>query len=143
MTTVQDRAAKTLLLVSDDLMFPSRVREGVRPLGYTLRVVGTKAAAMEAAGQTETAPDAILVNLTSRRYDAPHLIRELKAAEATRSIPLLAFAGHVEKDKHAAAREAGADMIAANSSVSLHLAALLARLLNNQGSPDNEVLEEV
>ncbi len=143
MTTVQDRAAKTLLLVSDDLMFPSRVREGVRPLGYTLRVVGTKAAAMEAAGQTETAPDAILVNLTSRRYDAPHLIRELKAAEATRSIPLLAFAGHVEKDKHAAAREAGADIVAANSSVSLHLAALLARLLNGQGTPDDEVLEEV
>jgi CheY-like chemotaxis protein len=143
MTTVQEGAAKALLLVSDDLMFPSRVREGVRPLGYTLRVVGTEAAALEEAGQTAAAPDAILVNLTARRYDAPHLIRELKSAEATKSIPLLAFAGHVEKDKHAAAREAGADLVAANSSVSLHLAALLTRLLNGQGSADDEVLEEV
>lgn len=142
MTTVQDGATKNLLLVSDDLMFPSRVREGVRPLGYTLRVVGTEAAALEAAGKSDPVFDAILVNLTARRYDAPHLIRELKAADATRAIPLLAFAGHVEKDKHAAAREAGADLVAANSSVSLHLAALLSRLLNGQ-SPDDELLEEV
>lgn len=143
MATAQDGVGKILLLVSDDLMFPSRVREGVRPLGYTLRVVGTEAAALEAAGQAGTVPDAILVNLTARRYDAPHLIRELKATEATKAIPLLAFAGHVEKEKHAAAREAGADLVAANSSVSLHLAPLLSRLLNGLGSPDDEVLEEV
>jgi CheY-like chemotaxis protein len=143
MTTLQDGATKTLLLVSDDLMFPSRVREGLRPLGYALRVVATEAAALEAAGQPDAALDAILVNLTARRYDAPQLIRALKASDTTRAIPLLAFAGHVEKDKHEAARAAGADMVAANSSVSMHLAALLSRLLNDSSLPDDETLEEV
>lgn len=142
MTIPGARAAKTLLLVSDDLMFPSRVREGLRPLGFALVVVGTEASALAAAGNVDSVPDAILVNLTARRYDAPGLIRALKTAEATRAIPLLAFAGHVEKEKHEAARASGADLIAANSSVSLHLAALLSRLLNGQ-SPDDEPLEEV
>jgi CheY-like chemotaxis protein len=143
MTNTEDRALKTLLLVSDDLMFPSRVREGVRPLGCKLTVAGTADAARNAAKEQESRPDAILINLTARRYDAPELIRELKADESTRTIPLLAFAGHVEKEKHAAARAAGADLIAANSSVSLHLGALLSRLMNGKSSPDDEPLEEV
>ncbi len=143
MSIPEDSAAKTLLLVSDDLMFPSRIREGSRPLGYTLKVVGTEAAACAAARRQDPVPAAILVNLTARRYDAPQLIRELKSDGAARNIPLLAFAGHVEKEKHAAARAAGADLVAANSSVSLHLASLLSRLLNGQSSPDDEPLEEV
>jgi CheY-like chemotaxis protein len=143
MTTLQDSPSKTLLLVSDDLMFPSRVREGVRPLGYSLTVVGTEAGALAAARKQGPAPDAIMVNLTARRYDAPALIRSLKADEGTRGIPLLAFAGHVEKEKHESARAAGADLVAANSSVSLHLAALLSRLLNGPNSSEDEPLEEV
>lgn len=143
MTIPEGRPSKTLLLVSDDLMFPSRVREGVRPLGYAVRVAATETAALEAARRQGPAPDAILVNLTARRYDPPALIRALKADEETRGIPLLAFAGHVEKDKHEAARVAGADLVAANSSVSLHLAALLSRLFTGLSSPDDEPLEEV
>ncbi|MES2462350.1 MAG: hypothetical protein V4671_17335 [Armatimonadota bacterium] len=143
MTTPQGGSSKTLLLVSDDLMFPSRVREGLRPLGYGLTVVGTETAALEAARRLEAAPDAILVNLTARRYDGPSVVRALKADESTKSIPLLAFAGHVEKEKHAAARDAGADQVAANSSVSMHLSALLSRLLTGQNSTDDEPLEEV
>lgn len=142
MTTPLNGDGQILLLVSDDLMFPSRIREGVRPLGYTLHVVGTEAAALTAAAKTHPAPTAILVNLTARRYNAPDLIRTLKTTEATQAIPLLAFAGHVEKEKHAAARHAGADLVAANSSVSLHLAAILSRLLNGH-SPHDEPLEEV
>jgi len=134
---------RTLLLVADDLMFPSRVREGVRPLGCVLKVVGTEVAATDAA-RAAAPPAAVLVNLTARRYDAESVIRALKAAPETAGIPLLAFAGHVEKAKHEAARAAGADMVAANSSVSLHLSALLARLLSGDrpATPDAVEIEE-
>jgi Response regulator containing a CheY-like receiver domain and a GGDEF domain len=119
-----------VVLVADDLMFPSRIREGLRPMGGSLRVVGTEAALM--AALAEAPADAVLVNLTARRYDPVSVIRALKSGEATRSVPVLAFAGHVEKEKHEAAREAGADMVAANSSVSMHLPTLLGRLLRGE-----------
>lgn len=131
--------SRVLLLVADDLMMPSRIREGAKPLGYTVRVVGTEAAAREAACG-EPAPLGILVSLTARRYDPPALIRALKADTRTARIPLLAFAGHVEKEKHDAARAAGADLVAANSSVILHLAQILPRLLRVHDDETEELL---
>jgi len=128
METDTDAEQRTLLLVADDLMMPSRVREGIRPIGYTLRVAGAESAAMIAA-TADPAPIGILVSLTARRYDPPALIRALKTDTRTAKIPLLAFAGHLEKEKHEAARTAGADLVAANSSVALHLARILPRLL--------------
>jgi CheY-like chemotaxis protein len=119
---------RRLLLVADDLITPSRVREGARPLGYEVSVAATATAAREAALVTPPLV-AILVNLSARRYDPPAVIRDLKAMEETRQIPVLGFAGHVEREKHEAARAAGADLVAANSSVALHLPALLSRLL--------------
>ena len=132
-------AQQVLLLVADDLMFPSRVREGARPLGYTVKTASTEAAALSDA-QADPPPIAILVNLTARRFDPLSVIAALKADPNTRAVPLLAFAGHVETEKHEAARRAGADRTAANSSVSLHLAALLSRLLK---PTPTEILEDV
>ena len=120
-------------------MFPSRVREGVKPLGYTVRVVATADAARDAL-RSDPLPLAILVNLTARRYDPLAVIAACKADDRAGTIPLLAFAGHVEKDKHTAARAAGADLVAANSSVALHLGALLTRLLAQEPA-ETDVLE--
>lgn len=118
-----------VVLLSDDILFPSRVRESLRPTGHALLVV-TTSDALSAAAKAERQPAAILVNLTARRYDPAACIAMLKGDPATSGIPILAFAGHMEKVKHVAARRAGADMIAANSSISVHLNSLLARLLS-------------
>jgi CheY-like chemotaxis protein len=135
-------AVRRLLLVADDLITPSRVREGARVLGFEVVVAATDAMAREAA-QAAPTPDVIFVNLTARRYDPSAIIRDLKAAEDTRKIPLLAFAGHIEKEKHAAARAAGADLVAANSSVALHLPALLSRLLGEAPAPDSTDISDL
>lgn len=132
----------TLLLVADDLMFPSRVREGARPKGYTVTVTATESTTMAAATALPH-PSAILVNLTARRYDPLQIIRQLKAEPATRDIPLLAFAGHTETEKHQEARRAGADRTAANSSISLHLIALLERLLRPSEKEDSDHVLEI
>ena len=129
-----------LLLADDGLMFPSRIGEAARPLGYALRVA---ASAEKVRAATSEAPVAILVNLNARRFDPNALIRDLKADAATRDLPLLAFAGHVERDRHAAARAAGADMTAANSSISLHLPKLLTRLLSGERTDDAPEEEDI
>ena len=131
-------AAPAVLLAADDLMFPSRIREALRPTVYRLRVAASAAAVREQAGAEP--PAAILVNMSARRFDPGSLIRDLKSDPVTSGVPVLAFAGHVETAKHDAARVAGADMVAANSSVSLHLPKLLARLLSGERSDD--VVEE-
>ena len=131
-----------LVLVTDDLLFPSRIREGLKPLGHRLSLAANEADARRAvAGDTNDGSGdgraaAVLVNLSARRFDPNSLIRALKAEGATRDVPLLAFAGHVETEKHVAARAAGADMVAANSSVSLHLPKLLERLLAGEQHSD-------
>jgi CheY-like chemotaxis protein len=128
-----------VLLVADDLLFPSRVREALKPLGVGLRVASHDPASVRAAlnDGTAPAPSAILVNLNVRRGgpDPLGVIHDLKSDPKTASIPLMAFAGHVERDKHEAARQAGADLVAANSSVSMHLPRLLERLLAGPAAP--------
>lgn len=134
-------ARPRVLLAADDLMFPSRIREAVRPLGYTLSVAASEAALREKAAADS--PAVILVNLNTRRIDPFALIRALKADPTTSAVPLLAFAGHVETAKHDAARAAGADMVAANSSVSLHLPKLLDRLLAGEHTPRGADVTEI
>jgi len=116
-----------LLVVSDDLMLPSRIREAAKPLGYDVQTAATETEAWEAVRRVP-APHAVLIGLTARRFDPLAFIRALKADSQTQSLFVLAFAGHVETEKHQAAREAGADLVVANSSVALHLPQLLARL---------------
>jgi CheY-like chemotaxis protein len=133
-----ESAPRSLILVSDDLIFPSRVREALRELPWTVRVVGAETALLTALANG--APAVILVNLNARRYDPLVVIAGLKAHPEARRIPILAFAGHVEAGKHAAARAAGADQVAANSSIALHLPAVLDRLLGAQ-RPDDALID--
>lgn len=134
-------APQALLLVTDDLIFPSRVREAVREGNrYVVRVAASSAAALSLA-QAEPPAAAVLVNLNARRFDPLAVIRAFKSDAGGQVVPLLAFAGHVETDKHAQARNAGADMVAANSSVSLHLPVLLLRLLAGERATDEAVVE--
>lgn len=120
-----------LLVVSDDLLLPSRIREAAKPLHCDVQTVSSETKAWEAA-RSASAPLAILVGLSSRRIDGIGFIRALKADTKTQNLPVWAFAGHVETEKHANARDAGADLSLANSSVALHLPQLLARLMVDQ-----------
>ena len=116
-----------LLVVSDDLLLPSRIREAAKPLNCEVQTVSSQSAALDAV-QNPPAPRAVLVGLNTRRFDALEFIRAVKADAQTQHLFVLAFAGHVETEKHQAAREAGADLVVANSSVALHLPQLLAKM---------------
>jgi CheY-like chemotaxis protein len=125
---IMQPSGPNLLLIADDLMIPARVREGAKPLSATVRVVATEEAMVAALTEPNIPPiHAVLITLTARRFEPGSVIRRVKTIAPR--LPVLAFAGHVEQDKHQAAREAGADKVAANSSVALHLPALLQRLL--------------
>ncbi len=118
---------KQALLVVGDVFFSSRLRDILKHLGYsatTARVDAEIEAALDAG-----MPSLIIVDLTIKSLDAGELVGRLKAAAAaTRSIPLIAFAGHLEVERLGAAARAGADLVVTNGQVSGNLPGLVASL---------------
>ncbi len=97
----------TVLVVVDDLFFSAKIGETIRQLGGIPRFA---AEASEVPGESEGGPPAaIIVDLDLTRTDAVGLISHLKAGEATRDVPMVAYGRHTRPEAFARAREAGCD----------------------------------
>jgi CheY-like chemotaxis protein len=57
----------------------------------------------------------IVVDLAHARIDVVEFIRSVKAAEATRSVPVMAFVAHVDVERRTRAEAAGADLVVPRS----------------------------
>ncbi|MCY3554440.1 MAG: hypothetical protein OXH56_03865 [Gemmatimonadetes bacterium] len=97
----------TILVVVDDLFFSAKIGETIRQLGGMPRFV---AEANEIPGESEDGPPtAIIVDLDLSRTDAVGLISHLKAGEATRDVPMMAYGRHTRPEAFVRAREAGCE----------------------------------
>ncbi len=97
----------TILVVVDDLFFSAKIGETIRQLGGTPRFA---AEASEIPGESEDGPPAaIIVDLDLSRTDAVGLISHLKAGEATRDVPMMAYGRHTRPEAFVRAREAGCE----------------------------------
>ena len=94
----------------------SRIESGLEIAGYRLRVVGGPTRLAEVLA--EETPACMLIDLEAGD-EAIALIRQLRADDATRDIPLAAFAGHTREDLIAAARDAGADPVVARGQAAM------------------------
>ncbi len=96
-----------ILVVVDDLFFSAKIGETIRQLGGMPRFA---AEASEIPGESEGgAPAAIIVDLDLSRTDAVGLISHLKAGEATRDVPMMAYGRHTRPEAFVRAREAGCE----------------------------------
>ncbi len=113
-------------MVDDNLMFAMMIEPTLKRLGYAARTVsvGTQLTALATAQQ----PDLILINLTSTRFAATDLIRSLREQPATAAIPVIGYAGHVEREFLQAGMAAGATMVVPNSAIRSALPEVLAKL---------------
>jgi hypothetical protein len=105
-----------VIALCPDLMMRSRIESGLEIAGYRLRVVGGPTRLAEALA--EETPACLLIDLEAGD-EAIALIRQLRADDATRDIPLAAFAGHTREDLIAAARDAGADPVVARGQAAM------------------------
>ena len=97
----------TILVVVDDLFFSAKIGETIRQLGGKPRFA---AEASEIPGESEgNLPAAIIVDLDLSRTDAVGLISHLKAGEATRDVPMMAYGRHTRPEAFVRAREAGCE----------------------------------
>jgi CheY-like chemotaxis protein len=108
MTPNLDKAAPDGLLLSDDLIFISRVTAEACALGLTVLSVRTVASLVERAGQHQ--PRGIIVDLAFPGLDLNAMLSALK--EIGTALPrVIAYGPHVEAEALRAARAAGCDPV--------------------------------
>jgi CheY-like chemotaxis protein len=96
------------LLLSDDLIFISRITGTARALGLTVQSARSAAALVELARRSP--PLGVLIDLHNPGLDLPALLRDLTGV--CPSMPrVIAYGSHVEAATLHAAREAGCDLV--------------------------------
>jgi CheY-like chemotaxis protein len=96
------------LLLSDDLIFTSRITATARSLGVTVKPVRAVDGLCALAGQE--APGGVLIDLAFPGLDVPELVRRLR--EACPVMPrVVAYGSHVDAAGLRAARAAGCHLV--------------------------------
>lgn len=113
-----------VVAVIDDLFFQAKVRTALQHLGLAAEIV-PNGGGLRARLQEGGAPALAIVDLTLRSGDAVSLIRDARAAEHGRSVPILAFGSHVAVEVQKQALEAGASQVVAKSAFAKRLPQLV------------------
>jgi CheY-like chemotaxis protein len=96
------------LLLSDDLMFTSRISATARQLGLEIRTASTQAG-LERLAERQ-APRCVILDLSNPGLDVAALLRRLR--EACPQPPfVVGYGSHVDAATLRAAREAGCDLV--------------------------------
>src|SRR5262249_21628450 len=95
------------LLLSDDLIFTSRITGTARDLGLTVKPTRSSAALLELAKQQR--PRCVLLDLSNPGLAIADLVKELKSGGEAPFV--VAYGSHVDTASLRAAREAGCDVV--------------------------------
>lgn len=113
-----------ILIVVEDLIFLSKIRETARLTGVVIEEVRPSQLSERLAGSPVSA---VICDLNYRAGLALEAVREIKHNPSLLPILVIGFLSHVQADLAAAAREAGCDVVMARSAFSLQLPDLLRR----------------
>jgi CheY-like chemotaxis protein len=99
---------RKIIAVVNDLMFTVKILDAGKRAGLTVVFVKS---AEDAVAQAEEAV-AVILDLNFAPLD---LIAQLKTAEATRKVPVIGYASHVQAEVIRLAKEKGCDKVLARS----------------------------
>ena len=116
--------ARRVIGAVEDLLFRSKISETASQLGVEATFPRSPKKLLDAL--REGAPDLLVLDLNSARFEPMALLRAVRSEEATRSVPTVGFLSHVQKDLAVAAREAGCDRVVARSAFTKNLPEILA-----------------
>ena len=95
-----------IMVVDDDLVFCSIIKELLQRQGYSVRLAYDVPDAMEIINSWE--PDLVLTDIMMPEIDGLTLVRSLRSNPKWASIPAIVISARVMKDDREAAAEAGA-----------------------------------
>ena len=105
------------------MFFGAKLKGEVERAGYVyLGAIGATGLLKHAM---ESSPIAIFLDLGKDDVDYASLITTLRSDQATEAIPIVAFCGHVDTEKLAAAKDWGCDVVTTNGAVSQNFETVL------------------
>ncbi len=107
---------KTILVAVSDVFFYTKVRDALKPQGYTLEKVRTQGEVTEKAEAAH--PAAVILNINDESLDAFQALAALKNDERYKAIPVLAFANHEEVENWKRAQQMGVTKIVSRNEFS-------------------------
>jgi DNA-binding NarL/FixJ family response regulator len=117
----------TGLLLSDDLIFTSRVTGTARAIGAEIRVARDWAGLLVLA--RERTPDGVIVDLSNPGLNIAEFVAALKALDPPPRV--VAYGSHVDTATLRAARDAGCDLVMPRSQFVEELPAALPQWLGS------------
>lgn len=112
-----------IIAVVDDLFFLAKIQQTAKQVGAALRTV--RAADFHPQTLRRDTPALLVCDLNATSANVVELIRQMKADEELKQVPVVAFLSHVQVDLQRAAEEAGADQVLPRSKFTAHLAQIL------------------
>ncbi len=123
----------TILVAVTDIFFYTKVRDALRPQGYTLERIRNQDDVAEKTASVQ--PAALILNMNDLALDAFKALETIQSNPALRSLPILAFANHEEVDTWRRAKELGVTKVVSRNEFSARTKDLVDELIHPQPSP--------
>ena len=120
----------TIVVAVTDIFFYTKVRDALRPQGYTLERLRNQDEVAEK--MTSTQPAALILNMNDLAVDAFKALETIQSNPALRSLPILAFANHEEVDTWRRAKELGVTKVVSRNEFSARTKDLVEELIHPQ-----------
>jgi CheY-like chemotaxis protein len=117
-------APRPVVALTADLLFAARVQSAAAAVGGPVQLARSAPELLRYA--RELAPRLVIVDLDARGSDPIELIRNVRNDPDTKAVSVLAYGSHVNEEKLAQARAAGADRVMPRGMFARQLSAILA-----------------
>ena len=115
------------ILLYENLIPGTHLVSRLQDLGYRVQTVHDPRLLVEQSAREK--PLVAVLDLFSTKLDVCREIKSLKNNSATAHVPIVAFADETNSELQKAAYAAGADLVANNTAVVLHLSQFLEQVL--------------
>lgn len=122
----------TILVAVTDIFFYTKVRDALRPQGYTLERIRSQDEVTEKA--VSLAPAAMILDMNDLGIDAFKGLEALRDNAALPAFPILAFANHEEVATWKRAKELGVTKVVSRNEFSSRTRDLVEELIHHQPS---------
>lgn len=120
----------TIVVAVTDIFFYTKVRDALRPQGYTLERIRNQDEVAEKMASVQ--PAALILNMNDLAVDAFKALETIQSNPALRSLPVLAFANHEEVDTWRRAKELGVTKVVSRNEFSARTKDLVEELIHPQ-----------
>jgi DNA-binding NarL/FixJ family response regulator len=114
-------------LILADFMFAARIVSALSQRGWTAGIVSSPIVVKVEIDASP--PDLVIIELGAAAEPRIELIRQLREAEASKTIPVLAFGSHKARSVLQAARDAGASLVVSNGTLVSRFGEVLEKAL--------------